>query len=303
MTPPRYPTNPIILIVIAVALSAGAAAADVSVRVHESSWSIGHNPPRTESVVETAVKKAMRRVETLTVRDTTGRMTGAIQVDRIDRDSSFYFRPGDSLYLAVGLAQARASNRKGTQAFVDAKARGTAPRDTLSPVRTIDLGRTRTILGTVCKGQVLELVFSYRDTTGTELTGVLSDTVWLAPASSAPGELKRFERDFARATESDSFLAAANAVQLSQVRGQGLVSVLQRALRGLPGYPLESTFVNLLHGLPRGLNLGEGVERRPDGSVVVQKTVREAIAISEAPLAAELFEVPKGAKPVTPKRP
>ena len=291
------------LVIIALGLSVATAGADVSVRVRESSFSIGKNPPRSESVVETAVKQAMRRVETLTVRDTTGRVAGAIQVDRIDRDSSFYFRPGDSLYLAVGLAQARASNRKGRQAFEDAKAKGTAPRDTLSPVRLIDLGKSRTILGTVCKGQVLELVFSYRDTTGAELTGVLSDTVWLAPATSAPGELKRFEHDFARATDSDSFLAAANAVQLSQVRGQGLVSVLQRALRGLPGYPLESTFVNLLHGLPRGLNLGEGVERLPDGSVVVQKTVRQAIAISDAPLAADLFEVPKGAKPLSAKRP
>src|SRR3982751_1075610 len=90
VTLPRYPTKPIMLLVIALALTARTAAADVSIRVRESSWSIGHNPPRTESLVETAVKNAMRRVETLTVRDTTGRMAGAIQVDRIDRDSSFY---------------------------------------------------------------------------------------------------------------------------------------------------------------------------------------------------------------------
>jgi hypothetical protein len=285
------------LVVIALLASAGAASGDVSLRVRESSWSLGKNPPQSESIVETAVRNAMRRVETHTGK------SGAIQVDRIDRDTSFYFRPGDSLYLPLALAQVRATNRKGTRAFADAQANGTAPRDTLAPVRMIDLGRSRTILGTVCKGQVLELVFSYRDSTGTELTGVLSDTVWLAPASSAPGDLKRFERDFARATASDSFLSAANAVQLAQARGQGLVSVLQRALRALPGYPLESTFVNLLHGLPRGLNLGDGVERRADGSVVIQRTVREALSLSDAPLAPDRFEVPKGAKPVATKRP
>jgi hypothetical protein len=130
------------------------------------------------------------------------------------------------------------------------------------------------------------------------LTGVLTDTLWLAPPASAPGELKRFEQDFARATASDSFLAAASAVQLSQARGQGLVSVLQRAVRALPGYPLESSFVNALHGLPRGLSLGEGVERRPDGAVIVQRTARQAIAISDAPIPADRFEVPRGAKPV-----
>jgi hypothetical protein len=285
------------LVVIALLANVGAASADVAVRVRESSWSLGKNPPTSESLVETAIKGAMRRVETHT-----GPL-GAIQVDRVDRDTSYYFRPGDTLYLPLALANVRATNRKGAQAFASAQANGTAPRDTLPPVRSVDLGRSRTILGTVCKGQVLELVFSYRDSTGAELTGVLSDTVWLAPPSSAPGELKRFERDFARATASDSFLSAANAVQLAQARGQGLVSVLQRALRALPGYPLESTFVNLLHGLPRGLNLGEGVERRADGSVVIQRTVREAIALSDGPSPPDRFEVPKGAKPVAQKRP
>ena len=285
------------------------AAADVTVRVHESSFSVGRVPPRSESVVETSIKAAMRRVETLTSGapgDSSGRPVHSVQLDRIDRDSSFYFRPGDSLYLPVALAGVRASNRRGAEAFARARAEGTAPRDTLAAVRTIDLGTSRAILGTNCKGLVLEMLFSYRDsamTNGEVLTGVLTDTVWLAPPSSAPGELRRFEQDFARATASDSFLAAANAVQLAQARGQGLVSVLQRALRGLPGYPLESTFVNLLHGLPRGLELGEGVERRPDGAVIVQRTVRRAIAISDAPLAPERFELPRGAAPVAARRP
>jgi len=270
------------------------------VQVRETSFSVGRNPPRSETVVETSIKAGMRRVETLLGE------ARSIQVDRIDRDSSFYFRAGDSLYLPVALASVRASNRRGAEAFARAKADGTAPRDTLGAVRTIDLGRSRTILGTNCKGLVLELLFTYRDsamTSGEEMTGVLTDTLWLAPTSSAPGELRRFEQDFARATASDSFLAAANAVQLSQARGQGLVSVLQRAIRALPGYPLESRFVNVLHGLPRGLNLGEGVERRPDGAVVVQRTDRQAMAISDAPLAPERFEVPPGAVPVATRRP
>jgi hypothetical protein len=283
-------------------------AADVTVRVHESSFSMGRIPPRSESLVETSIKAAMRRVETLTqgaAGDTSGRPAHSVQLDRIDRDSSFYFRPGDSLYLPVALAGVRTANRRSAEAFARARADGTAPRDTLAPVRTIDLGQSRTILGTSCKGLVLEMVFSYRDSAaaGEEMTGLLTDTLWLAPLSSAPGELRRFEQDFARVTASDSFLAAANAVQLAQARGQGLVSVLQRALRGLPGYPLESTFVNVLHGLPRGLQLGEGVERRPDGSVIVQRTVRQAVSISDAPLTAERFEVPPGTAPLATHRP
>jgi hypothetical protein len=293
------------LVVIAALLGVAPTRADVLVRVHETSWSIGRNPARIESMVETAVKASMRRVETEGAPDSAGRSTRAVQVDRIDRDSSYYFRPGEPLYLPVALADARNSNRRGTQAFLAAKASGSAPRDTIAPVRTIELGKTRSILGTACKGLVLELVFSYRDSAlapGEMLTGVLSDTVWLAPAGSAPAELKRFEQDFARATASDSFLAAANAVQLTRVRGQGLVSVLQRALRALPGYPLESSFVNLLHGLPRGLTLGDGVERRPDGAIVVQRTVRRAVALSDAPIAPDRFELPPGAKPVAAKR-
>ena len=294
---------------VVIALTSAPVAADVSVRVRESSFSVGRIPPQSQSIVETSVKGAMRRVETLTQGapgDSSGRPVHSVQLDRIDRDSSFYFRPGDSLYLPVALAGVRASNRRGAEAFARARAEGTAPRDTLAAVRTTDLGRSRTILGTDCKGIVLEMRFTYRDsamTNGEELTGVLTDTVWLAPLASAPGELRRFEQDFARATVSDSFLAAANAVQLAQARGQGLVSVLQRALRALPGYPLESTFINRLHGLPRGLELGEGVERRPDGAVIVQRTVREAIAISDAPLAAERFEVPRGTAPVATRRP
>jgi len=285
------------------------AAADVTVRVRESSFSIGRMPPQSESLVETSIKASMRRVETLTQGapgDTSGRLVQSVQLDRIDRDSSFYFRPGDSLYLPVALSAVRESNRRSASAFARARKEGTAPRDTLAAVRTIDLGRSRTILGTVCKGVVLEMVFSYRDsamTNGEEMTGVLTDTVWLAPPASAPAEVRRFEQEFARATAADSFLAAANAVQLAQARGQGLVSVLQRAVRGLPGYPLESTFINLLHGLPRGLQLGEGVERRPDGAVIVQRTVRQALAISDAPLAPERFEVPPGAAPVATRKP
>jgi hypothetical protein len=283
--------------------------ADVTVRVRESSFSIGRTPPRSESVVETSIKAGMRRVETLTQGapgDTTGRPVHSVQLDRIDRDSSYYFRPGDSLYLPVALSVVRESNRRSAGAFVRARSDGSAPRDTLAAVRTIELGQTRTILGTNCKGVVLEMVFSYRDsamTNGEELTGVLTDTVWLAPPSSAPGQVRRFEQDFARATAADSFLAAANAVQLAQARGQGLVSVLQRAVRGLPGYPIESTFVNVLHGLPRGLELGEGVERRPDGAVIVQRTIRRALSISDAPLGAERFEVPRGSAPVAARRP
>jgi hypothetical protein len=305
-------SNPIRLLGIAVALGvlAGSAAADVQVRVRESSWSIGRQAGAIESLVETSVKAGMRRIETdhAALRmpgDSLIKGTRSVQIDRIDRDSSYYYRPGEGIYLPVGLATARAANRRGVQAFLGAQARGSAPKDTLAPVRTVDLGQTRTILGERCRGVVLELVFSYRDSafaTGGELTGVLSDTLWLAAPHSPLTEITRFETAFARATVADSFLAAANAVQLTQARGQGLVSVLQRAIRGLPGFALESSFVNLLHGLPKGLNLGD-VERRPDGAIVVQRTRRQAIAVSNSPLADASFEVPKELQAVVSGRP
>jgi hypothetical protein len=279
------------------------AVADVKLGVRESSWSVGRNPNQVETLVETSVQGARRRVESQASAAGQGaeaRPARSVQIDRVDRDSSYFFRPDDRVYLPIPFSGTRATNLRSAQAFLEARTRGIAPRDTLPPVRTIDLGRVRTILGEACKGVVVELVFSYRDSAMApeeQLTGVLSDTLWLAPASSAAWELRRFEQDFARATAADSFLAAANAVQLSQVRGQGLVSVLQRAIRALPGYPLESTFVNLLYGLPRGLNMGD-VERRPDGAVVVQRTVRRAIALSSAPLAGAQFEVPRDLRPV-----
>lgn len=291
-------------------LACGSAHADVQVKVRETSWSIGRAPSQVESVVETSIRKRMRRIESESV---AARMPGdslirggrSVQIDRVDRDSSYYFRPGEGLYLPVSLAAARGANRRGTEAFLAARANGTAPRDTLAPVRTIDLGQTRTILGEPCRGIVLELVFSYRDSaiaTAEQLTGVLSDTLWMTGANSPLAELRRFEQDFARVTASDSFLVAASAVQLTQVRGQGLVSVLQRAVRGLPGYPLESTFVNVLHGLPKGLSLGDA-ERRLDGAIIVQRTTRRAVALSDAPLEAAAFEVPAGLKAVHSGRP
>ena len=280
-----------------------AACADVLVRMSETSWSVGRNPASVETVVETAVKGAMRRVEsavTGAATDSAGRTATSVQIDRIDRDSSYFYRPGEPQYLPVPIAVARASNRRGASAFLAAQASGAAPRDTLPPVRTLELGLTRTILGEVCRGVVLELVFSYRDSalaTQDQLTGALVDTLWLAPKGSPASDIMRFEQDFARATAADSFLAAANAVQLSQAKGQGLVSVLQRAVRALPGYPLESSFVNLLHGLPKGLSLGD-VERQPDGAVVVQRTWRRAIALSNAPIPEERFTVPPELKEV-----
>jgi hypothetical protein len=69
----------------------------------------------------------------------------------------------------------------------------------------------------------------------------------------------------------------------------GLVAVLQRALRDLPGAVLASHFVNHLRGLPRGLS---GVERLADGTAVVQRTVRETVALEVAPLPDSLFVPP-----------
>jgi hypothetical protein len=302
----QLPTKQIMLLWIILGIAVvrvSAADADVLVRMRESSWSVGRNPPGVETLVETSVKGAMRRVENTVLgaaSDSAGRPVSSVQIDRIDRDTSYFYRPGEPSYLTVPIATARASNRLRASAFLAAQASGAAPRDTLPPVSRIDLGTTRTILGEVCRGVVLELVFSYRDSAiapQDQLTGALVDTLWLAPPGSAATDIKRFEQDFARVTAADSFLAAANAVQLSQAKGQGLVSVLQRAVRALPGFPLESSFVNLLHGLPKGLSLGD-VERQPDGAVVVQRTWRRAIALSNEPLPAERFTVPPELKEV-----
>jgi hypothetical protein len=111
----------------------------------------------------------------------------------------------------------------------------------------------------------------------------------MAPAEAPVAAIGEFERALSRHTAADSMLAAGNAVQLSQERGLGLVAVLQRALRGLPGQVLGSHFVNLLRGLPRGLS---GMERLPDGTAVIQRTIREAVAFSAEPLPDALFEPP-----------
>jgi len=113
----------------------------------------------------------------------------------------------------------------------------------------------------------------------------------MAAAGSAPDEVARFEEAFARATAADSFVIAPNAVQLAQSRGQGLVSVLTRALRRLPGFALASSYENVLYGVPKGM---AGMERRPDGGVVVQRTRREPLELSRAALPATRFDVPAG---------
>lgn len=271
--------------------------ADVRVSVRESSWSVGREPTELETLVTTYVKGRMRRVENEIAgapNDSLVRAGRYVQIDRLDRDSSYFFRPAEQAYVTLPLADVRTSNTRQADALRGARAAGTAPRDTLAPVRVLELGTARTILGESCRGYVVELVFTFTDSTasaGSVLTGLLSDTLWMAGANSAAADLRRFEREFSHATLADSFLAAANAVQLSMVRGQGLVAVIQRAIRAVPGYPLESHFVNLLHGMPEGM---QGVERLPDGAVVVQRTRRQAIGLSPMPIAADMFEVPAG---------
>lgn len=277
------------------ALVVEVAIADARMEVHESSWSAGQAPVTVEALVRTWVRGPARRIENQllgVVSDSAIQATRFVQVDRLDRDSSYFVRPAEGAYIPIAYAGSRAQNRDLAARFRGAQQAGTAPRDTLAPVRVAALGRTRVVAGQECQGWVLELTFAYRDTAltpGTELVGVLSDTVWIAPVGGPADEVTRFERELARTTAADSLFAAANAVQLAQARGLGLVAVLERAVRGLPGSVLASHFVNLLHGLPRGLS---GVERRADGTAVVQRTVRETLLLDAAALPDSLFVPP-----------
>lgn len=276
-------------------MGVASARADVRIDVRESAWSAGQTPVAIETIVRTWVQGPRRRLESQlvgAVSDSVLRATSFAQIDRVDRDSSYFVRPAERAYIPVAYAPGRTQNASRAEAMRAARAAGTAPKDTLAPVRVVDLDRVRRVAGIDCRGVLLELTFTYRDSAmdpGTDLVGILADTVWLAPPDSPAGELGRFERELAHATGGDSLLDAGNAVQISGQRGLGLVALIQRELRRLPGTVLASHYTNLLKGLPRGLT---GVERLPDGTAVVQRTVREAVAIDAAPAAPALFEPP-----------
>ncbi len=271
--------------------------ADVRIDVRESAWSAGQTPVALETIVRTWVQGPRRRLESQlvgAVSDSVLRATSFAQIDRLDRDSSYFVRPAERAYIPVAYAPGRAQNAARAEAMRAARAAGTAPRDTLAPVRVVELGRLRRFAGIECRGVLLELTFTYRDSAmdpGTDLVGILADTVWIAPPDSPVGEMGRFERDLARVTGGDSLLDAGNAVQISGQRGLGLVALIQRELRRQPGTVLASHFSNLLRGLPRGLT---GVERLPDGTAIVQRTIREAVAIDTTAVPEGLFDPPPG---------
>jgi len=284
------------LIVLAgVVLAARCASADVRVDMRESAWSTGQTPTAIETLVRTWVQGPRRRLESQlvgAVSDSVLRATSFAQIDRLDRDSSYFVRPAERAYIPVSYDPGRMQNAERAAVMRNARAAGTAPKDTLAPVRIVELGRTRPIAGIECKGMLLELVFAYRDSAMSpdeSLTGILADTVWLAPPGSLADDLGRFERDLANATGGDSLLNAGNRVQVAGTRGLGLVALIQRELRRLPGTVLASHFTNLLKGLPRGL---AGMERLPDGTAIIQRTIREAVAVDPAPVPATLFEPP-----------
>jgi hypothetical protein len=273
----------------------GGAQADVRLDVHERAWSSGQNAGLVETLTRTWVSGNARRIESQLLGapgDSMALASRFAQIDRLDRDSSYFVRPAEQVFAPIGHAGSREQNRARASLFAAAQVAGTAPRDTLAPVTIRDLGQERTIVGIVCRGLVVDLRFAYHDSAlgpESQLEGVLSDTVWMAPAEAPVAAIGEFERALSRHTAADSMLAAGNAVQLSQERGLGLVAVLQRALRQLPGQVLASHFVNLLRGLPRGLS---GMERLPDGTAVIQRTIREAVAFSAEPLPDALFEPP-----------
>lgn len=276
-------------------LLANDAPADVRIDVRESAWSAGQVPTALETLVRTWVQGPRRRLESQlvgAVSDSVLRATSFTQIDRLDRDSSYFVRPAERAYIPVAYAPGRTQNAMRAAVMRSALLAGTAPKDTLAPVRVVDLQRTRRVAGIDCRGVLLELTFAYRDSAMNpedDLVGVLADTVWLAPPDSPAGELARFERDLAQTTGGDSLLAAGNAVQVAGQRGLGLVALIQRELRRQPGTVLASHFSNLLKGLPRGL---AGIQRLPDGTAIIQQTIREAVAVDAAPVPAALFEPP-----------
>jgi hypothetical protein len=282
---------------LASAAATGPAVADTRLVVREESWSFGRKPPTLATLVRTEVSGSMRRLENEVVTGATDSLKRAarhVQIDRVDRDTSYYLRDAERAYLTVAFTGARDNNLRTAAAWRYAQAHGTAPRDTIPPVTTRELARTRTIAGVVCHGWVVALRFTYHDPAGPAgeaLTGVLADTLWMAPPGSPADPLAQFERSFARATAADSFLAAPNAVQLAEAHGQGLVTVLMRAVRRVPGFALESSYENALYGVPKGMT---GVERRADGGVVVQRTRRRTLELATVTLTPGRFDVPRG---------
>ena len=285
------------VLVLAMGL-ASTARADVRLDVRETSIAAGQAGGTTlETLVRTWVKGPSRRIENRlggAASDSAARAAGFAQIDRLDRDSSYFVRPAEKAFIPVPYAGSRAQNHARAVAFTRARADGSAPRDTLAPVNVTELGRSRRILGFDCRGVVLELAFAYRDTAlgpNADLSGVLRDTLWLAPPDAPVAELGQFEQALAARTGADTLLATGSATQIASQHGLGLVAVLLRARKAVRGTPLASHFVNLLRGLPRGLS---GFERLPDGTAVVQRTIREAVYLADDPLPGTLFEPPPG---------
>jgi hypothetical protein len=276
-----------------------AAHADVRMEFRETTWSVRAQPPEQSSVLRSWISGGKRRVETEALPPPSAQNPPPqmyyAQIDRIDLDTSYVVLPRDSLYGAVPFERSRDANRETLGTLVAARSAGTGPADTLAPVRVTPLERPRTFFGVECRAYELELKFEYRDSIpgspGLRTQGVLTDTVWIAPPDSPFGEAARFEQEFAHATLADSFLAGANAVELSQTRGQGLISVLRREARKLPGYLVASRYRNVILGLPKGMS---GVERTPDGAVVVQRAVREPTGLATAEIDDAVFEIPPG---------
>ena len=273
-------------------------AADAHLEFIETSWSVRSQPPQQSTSLRTWVSGGKRRIETETLPDSesTRPHTFFVQIDRRDLDSSYVVLPGDSLYGSVPFERSRAANRTSLEEARAARAAGTAPPDTLPKVRITPLPKSaRKIFGITCPAYEIELRFTYKDSIpgggGLRTEGVLTDTLWLAPPDSPLGDLQRFEREFAHVTLSDSLLAGLNAVELSQSRGQGVISVLRREERKLPGFPIAAHYRNVIYGLPKGLS---GVERTRDGAVIVQRSVREPTLVELSPIDPSVFEVPAG---------
>jgi hypothetical protein len=280
-------------------LVATVAGADVRVDFRETTWSVRATPRQQTSVLRTWVDHKMRRIENEVLPDPDA-PAGLppivyVQIDRIDLDTSYVLLPKDSLYGAVPFERSRENNKKTLADLAAARAAGTSPADTLPDVRVEELRSPRRIFGVMCRSFVLELKFEYRDSIpgqpGLHTQGVLTDTVWIAPPGSPFGEMMEFEREFSKATHADSLLKTMNAVELSQSRGQGLISVLRRAARKLPGFVVASHFRNVILGLPKGMS---GVERLDDGSVVVQRSVRVPALMQSSMIEDQVFEVPPG---------
>src|SRR5258708_2401369 len=94
--------------------------ADVRLVVREESWSLGRKPPTLATLVRTEVSGRMRRLENEVVAGASDSLRKAarhVQIDRVDKDTSYYYRPDERAYLTRRYTGAPDANLRRAAAF------------------------------------------------------------------------------------------------------------------------------------------------------------------------------------------